>query len=41
VLVNNDGAPPLGALLDFDDAAWDKAVQQNLIWHARHRQSGR
>ena len=31
VLVNNDGAPPLGALLDFDDAAWDKAVQQNLM----------
>jgi len=31
VLVNNDGAPPLGALQDFDDAAWDKAVQQNLM----------
>jgi 3-oxoacyl-[acyl-carrier protein] reductase len=31
VLVNNDGAPPLGALADFDDAAWDKAVQQNLM----------
>jgi len=31
ILVNNDGAPPLGALLDFDDAAWDKAVQQNLM----------
>ena len=31
VLVNNDGAPPLGTLLDFDDAAWDKAVQQNLM----------
>lgn len=31
VLVNNDGAPPLGAMLEFDDAAWDKAVQQNLM----------
>jgi len=26
VLVNNDGAPPLGLLQDFDDAAWDNAV---------------
>lgn len=31
ILVNNDGAPPLGMLADFDDAAWDKAVQQNLM----------
>lgn len=31
ILVNNDGAPPLGQLLEFDDAAWDKAVQQNLM----------
>jgi 3-oxoacyl-[acyl-carrier protein] reductase len=31
ILVNNDGAPPLGEILDFDDAAWDKAVQQNLM----------
>jgi 3-oxoacyl-[acyl-carrier protein] reductase len=31
VLVNNDGAPPLGLIQDFDDAAWDKAVQQNLM----------
>jgi 3-oxoacyl-[acyl-carrier protein] reductase len=31
ILVNNDGAPPLGDLLAFDDAAWDKAVQQNLM----------
>jgi 3-oxoacyl-[acyl-carrier protein] reductase len=31
ILVNNDGAPPLGNLLDFDDTAWDKAVQQNLM----------
>ena len=31
ILVNNDGAPPLGALLEFDDTAWQKAIQQNLM----------
>ena len=31
ILVNNDGAPPLGATLDFDDAAWLRAVEQNLL----------
>jgi 3-oxoacyl-[acyl-carrier protein] reductase len=31
ILVNNDGAPPLGALLEFDDLAWQKAIQQNLM----------
>jgi 3-oxoacyl-[acyl-carrier protein] reductase len=31
VLVNNDGAPPLGLLMDFDDKAWDQAVQRNLM----------
>lgn len=31
ILVNNDGAPPLGELASFDDEAWDKAVQQNLM----------
>ena len=31
LLINNDGAPPLGLLADFDDVAWDKAVQQNLM----------
>jgi 3-oxoacyl-[acyl-carrier protein] reductase len=31
VLVNNDGAPPLGGLLDFDDEAWRKAIEQNLM----------
>ncbi|MES3000906.1 MAG: SDR family oxidoreductase [Pseudomonadota bacterium] len=31
ILVNNDGAPPLGELEEFDDVAWDKAVQQNLM----------
>jgi 3-oxoacyl-[acyl-carrier protein] reductase len=29
--VNNDGAPPLGMLDTFDDAAWAKAVEQNLM----------
>jgi 3-oxoacyl-[acyl-carrier protein] reductase len=31
VLVNNDGAPPLGRLDEFDDAAWSRAVEQNLM----------
>jgi 3-oxoacyl-[acyl-carrier protein] reductase len=31
ILVNNDGAPPLGRLIDFDDEAWAKAVDQNLM----------
>jgi 3-oxoacyl-[acyl-carrier protein] reductase len=35
VLVNNDGAPPLGPLLGFDDAAWAKAVEQNLMYVVR------
>jgi 3-oxoacyl-[acyl-carrier protein] reductase len=31
ILVNNDGAPPLGTLDQFDDTAWSKAVEQNLM----------
>jgi 3-oxoacyl-[acyl-carrier protein] reductase len=31
ILVNNDGAPPIGKLGDFDDVAWGKAVEQNLM----------
>jgi 3-oxoacyl-[acyl-carrier protein] reductase len=31
VLVNNDGAPPLGELETFDDVAWGRAVEQNLM----------
>jgi 3-oxoacyl-[acyl-carrier protein] reductase len=31
ILINNDGAPPLGDLQSFDDAAWSKAVEQNLM----------
>ena len=34
-LVNNDGAPPLGALASFDDTAWAKAVEQNLMYVVR------
>lgn len=35
ILVNNDGAPPLGDLVKFDDAAWAKAVEQNLMYVVR------
>jgi 3-oxoacyl-[acyl-carrier protein] reductase len=31
ILINNDGAPPLGDLMSFDDAAWDRAWQQNFM----------
>lgn len=31
ILVNNAGAPPLGPILSFDDNAWAKAVEQNLL----------
>lgn len=30
-LVNNDGAPPLGRLETFDDEAWHKACERNLM----------
>ena len=35
ILVNNDGAPPLGPALSFDDTAWAKAVEQNLMYVVR------
>ena len=35
ILVNNDGAPPLGPALSFDDTAWAKAVEQNLMYVIR------
>ena len=35
ILVNNDGAPPLGELASFDDTAWAKAVEQNLMYVVR------
>jgi|SRR5450631_1916444 len=31
ILINNDGAPPLGDLMSFDDVMWDKAWQQNFM----------
>lgn len=31
ILVNNDGAPPLGEFMGFDDAAWQLAVERNLF----------
>jgi 3-oxoacyl-[acyl-carrier protein] reductase len=31
ILINNDGAPPLGLLAEFDDAAWQRAIEQNLM----------
>lgn len=35
ILVNNDGAPPVGPILSFDDEAWHKAVEQNLMYPVR------
>ena len=35
ILVNNDGAPPLGDLQSFDDAPWSRAVEQNLMYVVR------
>jgi 3-oxoacyl-[acyl-carrier protein] reductase len=35
ILINNDGAPPLGELASFDDAVWAKAVEQNLMYVVR------
>jgi 3-oxoacyl-[acyl-carrier protein] reductase len=31
ILINNDGAPPLGKALDFDDLRWSRAFEQNLL----------
>jgi 3-oxoacyl-[acyl-carrier protein] reductase len=35
ILVNNDGAPPLGELIGFDDAAWQQAIERNLMYVVR------
>ncbi|MBM3526667.1 MAG: SDR family oxidoreductase [Alphaproteobacteria bacterium] len=35
ILVNNDGAPPLGDIMSFDDAAWQKAMEQNFMYVVR------
>jgi 3-oxoacyl-[acyl-carrier protein] reductase len=35
ILVNNDGAPPLGDLTGFDDTAWQQAIDRNLMYVVR------
>jgi 3-oxoacyl-[acyl-carrier protein] reductase len=35
ILINNDGAPPLGELVGFDDTAWQHAVERNLMYVVR------
>jgi 3-oxoacyl-[acyl-carrier protein] reductase len=35
IVVNNDGAPPLGDLLSFDDVAWQQAIERNLMYVVR------
>jgi 3-oxoacyl-[acyl-carrier protein] reductase len=35
ILVNNDGAPPLGDIMTLDDTAWQKAVEQNFLYVVR------
>jgi 3-oxoacyl-[acyl-carrier protein] reductase len=35
IVVNNDGAPPLGELISFDDAAWQQAIERNLMYVVR------
>jgi 3-oxoacyl-[acyl-carrier protein] reductase len=35
ILVNNDGAPPLGDIMTLDDIAWQKAIEQNLMYVVR------
>ena len=31
ILFNNDGAPPIGEAIEFDDVRWMRAVEQNLM----------
>jgi 3-oxoacyl-[acyl-carrier protein] reductase len=35
ILVHNDGAPPLGAVMTLDDVAWQKAIEQNFFYVVR------
>jgi 3-oxoacyl-[acyl-carrier protein] reductase len=35
IVVNNDGAPPLGDLISFDDTAWQQAIERNLMYVVR------
>src|SRR5690606_21900936 len=31
ILIHNDGAPPLGPLMSFNDEAWEKAIRQMMM----------
>ena len=35
ILVNNDGAPPIGRIESFDDEAWARAIEQNFMYVVR------
>ena len=35
ILINNDGAPPLGELTHFDDKAWHEAIERNFMYVVR------
>jgi 3-oxoacyl-[acyl-carrier protein] reductase len=35
ILINNDGAPPLGPLDSFDDEAWHQAIERNFMYVVR------
>ena len=35
IVVNNDGAPPLGPVDSFDDTAWSQAMERNLMYVVR------
>ena len=40
ILVNNDGAPPLGPSLKFSDADWSRALDQNFMSVLRMTRAG-
>ncbi len=35
IVVNNDGAPPLGPIESFDDTAWEQAMERNFMYVVR------
>ncbi|HSV83357.1 MAG TPA: SDR family oxidoreductase [Ramlibacter sp.] len=35
IVIHNDGAPPIGPIESFDDAAWLQAVEWNLLYVVR------
>jgi 3-oxoacyl-[acyl-carrier protein] reductase len=35
IVVNNGGGPPIGEAVSFDDADWQKALEQNLMYVVR------